>query len=668
MATSKSPNLGLLIDSNLTANAKSNLYKIDDLAATIKQDINSNTVIRSNADISLLPEDSSIGGSGSGGSITLGSVNQSLTTLTAYTSALNSTAPLGTLDAGTGGTKYLRLTYNSTLSGAVDTVADRVLSFDLEGANRSLVLGTNLSVSASTIATGSYTYSFPAISGTIVDTSSSQTLTGKSMSGSANSFSNIPYASLVLSNSLVNSDVSPSAAIAYSKLNLTGGIVNADVSSGAAITYAKLNLTAGIVDSDVSASAAVAGTKIAPDFGSGNVRTTGHVALARNASVATKLMASSSQISDITLTLPASAPTSGSVLRYNGVDLEWSTTAGAGTVQSVAAALSVEADTILSVSGSPITTTGTLSFDLETQVAASVLAGPSTGPAAKPTFRSLVDTDIPTITTAKLSDWSSAWDTKFSTKSTSDLVEGSNLYYTTARANTDFDTRLATKSTSDLAEGSNLYYTNSRADARITLQKGASNGLATLDGGGKIPASQLPSTVMEYKGTWNASTNSPTLADGVGDTGDIYLVSVAGTQNLGSGSITFAVGDWAVYSGTVWQKSINSNAVTSVNGYTGVVVLTTSDVSEGTNLYYTNARVDTRIATYKSSATWAPGDGTTKVVTHSLGTTDVFWNIYDISSGEEIWPDTAIRTDSNTLTFTSSAPPSGSGWKVLVRK
>lgn len=48
---------------------------------------------------------------------------------------------------------------------------------------------------------------------------------------------------------------------------------------------------------------------------------------------------------------------------------------------------------------------------------------------------------------------------------TSDLSEGSNLYYTTAR----FDTRFGTKSTTNLSEGSNLYYTNSRADARIPI-------------------------------------------------------------------------------------------------------------------------------------------------------------------------------------------------------
>ena len=134
-------------------------------------------------------------------------------------------------------------------------------------------------------------------------------------------------------------------------------------------------------------------------------------------------------------------------------------------------------------------------------------------------------------------------------------------------------------------------------------QKGANNGVATLDAGGKVPVAQLPSSVMTYEGTWNASTNTPTLANGIGDAGMVYIVSVAGSTNFGAGSITFAVGDWAVYNGTIWQRSLNSNAVVSVNGQTGVVSLTTTDVAEGTNLYFTNARgIASTLTGYTSGA------------------------------------------------------------------
>lgn len=121
-------------------------------------------------------------------------------------------------------------------------------------------------------------------------------------------------------------------------------------------------------------------------------------------------------------------------------------------------------------------------------------------------------------------------------------------------------------------------------------QLGAANGVAQLDAGGKLPASQLTVSAMEYKGAWNASTNSPSLADGTGDTGDVYVVSVGGSQNLGSGSITFVAGDWIIYNGSTWDKVENSTAVASVNGQTGVVVLDTGDISESGNLYFTDDR------------------------------------------------------------------------------
>lgn len=117
------------------------------------------------------------------------------------------------------------------------------------------------------------------------------------------------------------------------------------------------------------------------------------------------------------------------------------------------------------------------------------------------------------------------------------------------------------------------------ADARITAQKGVASGIASLDGGGKVPVSQLPSSLMSYLGTWDATTNTPTLADGAGDAGDVYRVSVAGSQNLGSGSITFDVGDYVIYNGTIWEKSDTTDAVASVNGYTGNVVLGWTDFS-----------------------------------------------------------------------------------------
>lgn len=85
-------------------------------------------------------------------------------------------------------------------------------------------------------------------------------------------------------------------------------------------------------------------------------------------------------------------------------------------------------------------------------------------------------------------------------------------------------------------------------------EKGQPNGVATLDAGGKVPLSEMPFGGLTYQGAWDASTNIPMLADGVGTTGDFYRVSQAGSQDLGSGSQSFAVGDHVIYEGAIWQK------------------------------------------------------------------------------------------------------------------
>lgn len=63
--------------------------------------------------------------------------------------------------------------------------------------------------------------------------------------------------------------------------------------------------------------------------------------------------------------------------------------------------------------------------------------------------------------------------------------------------------------------------------------------------------------VLQFEGTWNASTNSPSLASNVGTSGDYYIVSVAGSTNL-NGITDWAIGDWAVFANTTWTKVDNS--------------------------------------------------------------------------------------------------------------
>ena len=148
-----------------------------------------------------------------------------------------------------------------------------------------------------------------------------------------------------------------------------------------------------------------------------------------------------------------------------------------------------------------------------------------------------------------------------------------------------------------------------------TTQKAAALGVATLDSSTKVPISQIPDAVigaLNYQGTWDAATNTPTLTSSVGTKGYYYVVSVAGNTNL-NGTTDWLVGDWAVYNGTIWQKIDNTDSVTSVNGLTGAVVLTTTNVAEGTNLYYTDARARASV----SAGTGISYNSTTGVITNS---------------------------------------------------
>ena len=87
-----------------------------------------------------------------------------------------------------------------------------------------------------------------------------------------------------------------------------------------------------------------------------------------------------------------------------------------------------------------------------------------------------------------------------------------------------------------------------------TYNAAVANGAATLDSTGKLTSSQIPAGFgpgMVYQGTWNASTNTPTLVSSTGTSGYYYIVSVAGSTTL-NGISSWAVGDVAVFNGTVW--------------------------------------------------------------------------------------------------------------------
>ena len=158
-----------------------------------------------------------------------------------------------------------------------------------------------------------------------------------------------------------------------------------------------------------------------------------------------------------------------------------------------------------------------------------------------------------------------------SNHSTSDLSEGSSLYFTNARSFAAFDTRLTTKDTDDLQEGStNLFFTNERSDDRVAALIQNGTGL-----------------------TW-------TYDDAAGTFTGVVSLSPFNTSQLSeSGSLYFTEARA--------RASISENsAQLSYNTSTGVLTYAQGNsdtVAEGsTNLFFTDARVATKVDSYVNKA------------------------------------------------------------------
>jgi hypothetical protein len=194
---------------------------------------------------------------------------------------------------------------------------------------------------------------------------------------------------------------------------------------------------------------------------------------------------------------------------------------------------------------------------------------------------------------------------------TADLTEGTNLYYTDAR----FDTRLGTKDTGDLSEGSNKYYTDARVLTKInatsidalsdvdTTTASPSTGQALVwDGsqwepgtvGGQITVQDEGSALSTSATTINF-VGSGVTASGTGSTKTITISGGGGGGGIALSDIS--VGSEATASGDGGLAYNNSSGVftytpPTLSGIGG----DTDDLTEGSsNLYFTNARIDTHL-------------------------------------------------------------------------
>lgn len=149
---------------------------------------------------------------------------------------------------------------------------------------------------------------------------------------------------------------------------------------------------------------------------------------------------------------------------------------------------------------------------------------------------------------------------------------------------------IAAGTTTTTAPGTNATVTNVGTSSAAVFNFGIPRGAGVAAGGttGQVLAKASNTDYdtswinvvggLNYQGSWNASTNTPTLTSSVGTNGYYYVVSVAGSTNL-NGVTDWQVGDWAIFNGSTWQKIDQTNLVTSVAGRTGAVVLSNTDIS-----------------------------------------------------------------------------------------
>jgi len=262
-----------------------------------------------------------------------------------------------------------------------------------------------------------------------------------------------------------------------------------------------------------------------------------------------------------------STGTNGQVLSSTGTGLQWISVGGTGTVTSITAGTGLTGGTITSsgtialsnttvTAGSygSATAVPVITVDAQGRITAastSTISGSltftgdvtGTGSTGSSTALTLANSGVVAGTYTKITVDAKGRATAGASATTTDISEGTNLYYTSARANSDFDTRLATKTTTNLAEGTNLYYTDTRARAAHSAGTGISYNSTT----GVISTSQDISTAGSPTFAGLTTTGNASVGGSLTITGDLTVNGTTTTVN----STTVTVDDKNIELGSV---------------------------------------------------------------------------------------------------------------------
>jgi hypothetical protein len=281
-----------------------------------------------------------------------------------------------------------------------------------------------------------------------------------------------------------------------------------------------------------------------------------------------------------------------------------------------------------------------------------------------PNFATTVTNQI--ATKFNSADFNSTFDTRLATKDTGDLTEGSNLYYTDARVdarvalNVGANLDLSNQTTDDLTEGStNLYYTDARVRAALNNGTGLNYSTATgvfaladttvtagsygsgsvipvltIDAQGRITSASTTAVAGVSNFTYDSVNEQLTITTADGGSYSVDISSLA-SESLVSSTVASIIDSAPTTLDTLnelaaalgddpnFATTITNTLATKFNSAdfdstfdTRLATKDTGDLTEGSNLYYTDARVDARISNAPiddlndvDTTTTAPTDG-----------------------------------------------------------
>jgi hypothetical protein len=361
----------------------------------------------------------------------------------------------------------------------------------------------------------------------------------------------------VLYSSVTNSPVTSSGTLIPQLATQTANTVFAGPSSGAAATPTFRALVAADIPS-LGGNYIINGTSQQPSANfniSGNGEMAGQLQLLGTGAGMTTLQAGAQGATNINYTLPIAAPT------VNGQVLS-ATTAGAmswTTPTTGVTSVGLAMPSIFSVSGSPVTSIGTLTASLTTETANTVFAGPSSGAAAIPTFRALVPADLPSLNTL-------AW-----------LLTGNSG--TTAWNGTTGNFLGTTDAQPLLIATNNTERLRILSGGNIGINQNNPSQLLEVRNGNFLLSNSGTANQLQFQGTGSGITSFQAGAQGATNVNYTLPLAAPAANGYVMTSTTGGTMSWSdpasLFSGSYWGLSGNATT-TAYNGTTGSFLGTTS--------------------------------------------------------------------------------------------